>query len=67
MRRRPRPRFACPFCGCEEEPGTYSRLTGAGWVLFFLCLLLLCWPLAPFMLLIRERHCYCTGCGITLD
>lgn len=55
----------CPFCGHEGRPGIKKKLSGSGWVLFVV-LLLLCFPMCwlPFVIDgCKEEERKCFRCG----
>lgn len=62
-RLRPRSRFCCPYCGSEEHPLIRSKVSGGGWVIFVIVLLIF-FPLCWVGLLMRERYHVCYDCGV---
>jgi hypothetical protein len=57
--------FRCPFCHTAAPPFVRKRISMGGWVLFVI-LLLACFPLCLFALLITEDYRVCSECGINL-
>ena len=60
------PQFHCPFCQSTCRPRQQSKVSTAGWVLFVLMLLFLCWPLCWLGLLIKDEYYVCGACGMKL-
>lgn len=59
------PVFRCPFCQSPYPPFVVQKVSGAGWVVFVL-LILLCVPLCWIGLLIKEDHRVCSSCRMVL-
>lgn len=65
---RRRGRFRCPYCGSDLPPTRQSKVSQAGWVVFFWLAIscigtLFCWiPL----LVMREDARVCADCGVKL-
>src|SRR3981189_401050 len=55
----PKPHFNCPHCGCTEKPWQRSKLSVAGWIVFFL---LGIFPFGLLGLLLREKYTICSYC-----
>jgi hypothetical protein len=58
--------FHCPFCKTTSRPIVKSQVSTAGWIMFILLLVLLCWPLCWIGLFIKEDYRVCSACGIKL-
>lgn len=58
--------FRCPYCGSSLPPTTISKVSSAGWALFWILLLFLCFPLFWIGLLIQDHFSKCSACGMIL-
>lgn len=58
--------FECPFCHSRAGYRNTSKVSGGGWVVTIL-LLLLCFPLFWLGLLITENHQYCKNCQVRVS
>jgi DNA-directed RNA polymerase subunit RPC12/RpoP len=58
--------FACPYCGSDAPPRMKSEVSAAGWVLFVILIVLVCWPLCWIGLLIKDEYRVCRDCGVKL-
>lgn len=61
------PIWQCPFCQSNAGYYTTSRITAAGWIVFFVLFLLLCWPLCWIGFFMKEHHQSCKACGMKLS
>jgi LITAF-like zinc ribbon domain len=59
--------FRCPFCGDPDPPLVRTKVSGGGWALFVVMLVLLCWPLCWIPLVaMKDEYRVCQGCGVKL-
>jgi DNA-directed RNA polymerase subunit RPC12/RpoP len=58
--------FRCPYCGSRQLPQRRSKISAGGWVMFWILLLFLCFPLCWIGLLMKEEYLVCYDCGIKL-
>ena len=64
--RAPVVQFRCPYCSSTLPPLYRSEVSGAGWVLFWILLLVTCALLCWIGLLIRDNYRVCASCGMKL-
>ena len=64
-RRGSRRGFECPYCGYDGSPRTNSHISGAGWAVFIV-LLLVFFPLCWIGLLMKDTYRVCGDCGAKL-
>ena len=55
------PSIRCPYCGAYASPLAESKVTGSGWILFVV-LLVICCVASPLALLLRETTSRCSRC-----
>lgn len=59
----PRPR--CPHCDSTKGSYTMSKVSGAGWIVFVL-MLVICFPLCIFGLFIKDEWRVCKSCRMKI-
>lgn len=64
-RRRRRSRFRCPYCDTPAPPEIRTKVSGGGWVVFVV-LLLVFFPLCWVGLLMKDEYRTCYDCGVKL-
>jgi hypothetical protein len=55
--------FRCRHCQSTRPPLTRTKVSGAGWFLFFILAVFLCLPLCWIGLLMKEEYRVCGDCG----
>ncbi len=58
--------FRCPYCGTDAPPRTREKTSTAGWIMFWMLFIFLCWPLCWIGFLMKESHRECVDCGMKL-
>lgn len=58
--------FRCPFCSSSAGPRHHSKISTGGWIMFWMLLLFLCFPLCWIGLLMKDSYTTCRACGMKL-
>ena len=54
--------WTCPFCGYRGKPIKSSKVSGTGWIIFFLLFLFTCALLCWIGLLFTDVSTFCPAC-----
>ncbi len=58
--------FHCPYCSSSLPPLRRTKVSSAGWILFWVLLFFTCALFCWVGLLVREEYTVCASCGIKL-